>query len=349
MKMKSLVLLAMAIGCGLVAMLGVRQVLSGDKGPAVETAKVLVAVTNIMPGQPLDDTNVTFKDWPKDKIPQGAVTTHEQYVERSLRVSAVPNEVIMAAKLNEKGVFGATAEIPAGMRVATVPVTATQTHSGLILPGDRVDVVVTYTMHKMTAGQMNTQMGEIRKARTILQYIEVFATDNIRISAVPNGENTKEVSAKNISLLVTPDQYNLLALAAEKGKITLALRHRGDKEEVHTKTYDEQFFETNDGIARGNDDKKDDESEGDGDGKGKNKDVRQALDKEQTKVALAAKDEKEAKEEAKPTWKLRVYEGDKLREEQVELPAEPEPTGKEPSKAGKQLQQFLKNFFGGAR
>ena len=53
MKMKSLVLLAMAIGCGLVAMLGVRQVLSGDKGPAVETAKVLVAVTNIMPGQPL--------------------------------------------------------------------------------------------------------------------------------------------------------------------------------------------------------------------------------------------------------------------------------------------------------
>ena len=34
MKMKSLVLLAMAIGCGLVAMLGVRQVLSGDKGAA---------------------------------------------------------------------------------------------------------------------------------------------------------------------------------------------------------------------------------------------------------------------------------------------------------------------------
>jgi hypothetical protein len=62
---------------------------------------------------------------------------------------------------------------------------------------------------------------------------------------------------------------------------------------------------------------------------------------------LAAKDDKEAKEE-KPSWKLKVYEGDKLREEQVELPAEPEPTGKEPSKAGKQLQQFLKNFFRGA-
>jgi pilus assembly protein CpaB len=342
MKMKSLVLLAMAIGCGLVAMLGVRQVLSGDKGPAVETAKVLVAVTTIMPGQPLDDTNVAFKDWPKDKIPQGAVMTPEQYMERSLRSAVVPNEVIMAAKLNEKGVFGGSSEIPAGMRVATVPVTSTQTHSGLILPGDRVDVVVTYMMHKITGGQMNTQVGEVRKARTILQYIAVFATDNIRVSSGANGETTKEVSAKNISLLVTPDQYNLLALAVEKGKVTLALRHRGDKEQVHAKSYDEQVFET-DGVARGNEDKKDDE--GDDDGKGKNKDVRQALEKEQTKVASA----KEPKEEtAKPSWKLKVYEGDKLREEQVELPAEPEPTGKEPSKTGKQLQQFLKNFFRGA-
>ncbi len=338
MKMKSLVLLAMAIGCGLVAMLGVRQVLSGDKGPAVETVKVLVAVTGIMPGQPLDDTNVAFKDWPKDRVPQGAVTTPEQYVERSLRVAAVPNEVIMAAKLNEKGVFGGSSEIPAGMRVATVPVTATQTHSGLILPGDRVDVVVTYTMHKAANGQMNTQQGEVRKARTILQYIEVFATDNIRISAVPNGENTKEVSAKNISLLVTPDQYNLLALAAEKGKITLALRHRGDKEEVHPKIYDEQQFDT-DALTKGEDKKDDDSNDS-----GKKKDVRQALEKEQAKTAV----KEEPKEEAKPSWKIRVYEGDKLREEQVELPAEPEPTGKEPSKAGKQLQQFLKNFFRGA-
>jgi pilus assembly protein CpaB len=345
MKMKSLVLLAMAIGCGLVAMLGVRQVLSGDKGAAVETVKVLVAVTGIMPGQPLDDTNVAFKDWPKDRVPQGAVMTPEQYVERSLRVAAVPNEVIMAAKLNEKGVFGGSSEIPAGMRVATVPVNATQTHSGLILPGDRVDVVVTYTMHRAGNGQMNTQVGEVRKARTILQYIEVFSTDNIRISSGSNGENTKEVSAKNISLLVTPDQYNLLALAAEKGKITLALRHRGDKEEVHPKTYDEQVFDT-DSLSKGNADKTDEEKEADE--KGKNKDVRQALDKE-LKVASAAKEEKEAKEAAvKPSWKIRVYEGDKLREEQVELPAEPEPTGKEPSKAGKQLQQFLKNFFRGA-
>lgn len=185
MKMKSLVLLAMAIGCGLVAMLGVQQVLSGDKKPPVETGKVLVAITNIMPGQPLDDANVAFKAWDQNDIPQGAVTKSEEYQDRSLRVSAFPNEPIMIAKLNERGVFGGSSEIPKGMRVATVPVTVTETHSGLILPGDRVDIVATYTVARHLAGQMNSQAGEIKKAKTILQYIEVFATDNIRQAPFP--------------------------------------------------------------------------------------------------------------------------------------------------------------------
>jgi pilus assembly protein CpaB len=343
MKMKSLILLAMAIGCGFVAMLGVRQVLSSENKPVEETAKVLVALTSIMPGQPLDDTNVAFKDWPKQTIPQGAVTSHEQYVERSLRVGAVPNEPIMAAKLNDKGVFGGSSEIPSGMRVATVPVTMTKTHSGLILPGDRVDVVVTYTMHHVTAGQMNSQVGEIRKAKTILQYLEVFATDNVRLSGAPNGDN-KEVSAKNISLLVTPDQYNLLMLAETKGAISLALRNRGDKTDVHPRDVDETSFERT-AITRGNEDKQDEDSQAEGENKGKTKEVGATLDKEQAKAASAAKDGKEEKETVKPSWKLKVYEGDKLREEQVELPAEPDETGKEPAKAGGRWQEFLKNFF----
>jgi pilus assembly protein CpaB len=315
MKMKSLVLLAMAIGCGLVAMLGVQQVLSGDKKGPTETGKVLVAITNIMPGQPLDDSNVAFKEWDKKDIPQGAVTKPDEYQERSLKVSAFPNEPVMVAKLNEKGVFGGSSEIPNGMRVATVPVTVTKTHSGLILPGDRVDVVVTYTVSRNAGRQLNSQSGEIKKAKTILQYIEVFATDNIRQSAVPNGE-TKEVAAKNISLLVTPDQYVLLMLAESKGQISLALRHRGDNSESAPSEVDETAFEHLK-VTRGPNDKKDGED-----------DVHDTLDQEQLKVAEAKKKvevkPEPVKEKEKPTWTLRVFEGDKLREEAVELPEDPQ-------------------------
>jgi pilus assembly protein CpaB len=323
MKMKSLILLVMAIGCGFVAMLGVQQVLSGDKKPRVETATVLIAVTNIMPGQPLDDTNVVFKDWPKAEVPEGAVTTHEQYQERSLRVAAVPNEVIMSAKLNEKGVFGGSSEIPAGMRVATVPVNITKTHSGLIMPGDRVDVVVTYNMTTPSRGQ-------IQKTKTILQYIEVFATDNIRQSGVPNAE-TKEMNAKNISLIVTPDQYNLLMLAESKGKISLALRRRGDNTEVHPMDVDETMFDGVRMTTRGKEDEKDEagEEQQKEPGKGHGKDAK----------------EKEAETTDKPTWTLKIFEGDKLREEQVEIPQEPGEAAKNPEKPAGRWPAFLKNFF----
>jgi pilus assembly protein CpaB len=347
MKMKSLVLLAMAIGCGLVAMLGVQQVLSGDKKPAVETGKVLVAITNIMPGQPLDESNVAFKEWDKKDIPQGAVTKPEEYQERSLRVSTFPNEPIMVAKLNEKGVFGGSSEIPKGMRVATVPVTVTDTHSGLILPGDRVDVVVTYTMARHAPNQMNSQEGEIKKAKTILQYIEVFATDNIRQSAVPNGE-TKEVAAKNISLVVNPDQYVLLMLAKSKGQISLALRHRGDDSEAKPAEIDETVFEHMK-VTRGLNEKKDGKEADDG-----KVAVGDSLDREQMKVAEASPQKSEAKPDAKaaesikekekPTWLLRIFDGDKLREEQVELPDGPE-AGPNGAKAGSGWMEFFQRAF----
>jgi pilus assembly protein CpaB len=340
MKMKSLVLLVMAVGCGFVAMLGVQQVLSGDKKPAVETDKVLVAVTNIMPGQPLDDTNVTFKEMSKNQIPPGAVTTKEQFAERSLRVSAVPNEVIMSAKLNEKGIFGGSSEIPEGMRVATVPVNVTKTHSGLILPGDRVDVVLTYVLN--LAGK-----GQVKKAKTILQYIEVFATDNIRQSAVPNGEN-KEIAAKNISVLVTPDQYNVLMLAESKGQLSLALRHRGDDSQVHPVDIDETSFEElriGRGLARKDDGTKEKPGEDE-----QPTAVKEFLDKEQSKTVEATKPAEAAKEPTKPTWKLKVYEGDKVREEQVELAEEPAsatPTG--PEKPGGRWNEFFKSIFPGKK
>jgi pilus assembly protein CpaB len=77
MKFKSVVLLAVAIDCGLVAMLGVQQVMSGDKAAEKKMIKVLIAIEEISPGVPLDETNVAFKELPEDMVPSGAVTKQE--------------------------------------------------------------------------------------------------------------------------------------------------------------------------------------------------------------------------------------------------------------------------------
>jgi pilus assembly protein CpaB len=233
MKVKSLMLLAVAIGCGLVAMLGVQQVLSsGKSAPEPEMGQVCVAAQEIPAGMLLTETMIRVEKWPLATIPEGTVRDPKELGERALKVRAFPGDLILEVKLGAKG-GGASVAIPKGMRVVTVPVNLTMTHSGLIQPGDHVDVLVTYKTR-------DDKRGQIEKTKTVLEYIEVFATDRLR--DVENGDNVK-TEAKNISLLVTPEQGSLLMLAASKGQLQLALRHIEDSEQSNVAAVDDTFFD----------------------------------------------------------------------------------------------------------
>ena len=233
MKVKSLMLLAVAIGCGLVAMLGVQQVLSsGKNAPEPEMGQVCVAAQEIPAGMLLTDTMIRVEKWSLATIPEGAVRDPKELTERALKVRAFPGDLILEVKLGAKG-GGASVAIPRGMRVVTVPVNLTMTHSGLIQPGDHVDVLVTYKTR-------DDKRGQIEKTKTVLEYIEVFATDRLR--DVEAGDNVK-TEAKNISLLVTLEQGQLLMLAASKGQLQLALRHNEDTDQGNTVAVDDTFFE----------------------------------------------------------------------------------------------------------
>ena len=314
MKFKTIVLLAVAVGCGLVAMLGVQQMTK--KGPAAEEeyAQVLFATTEITSGTLLDEANVGFKRWPKDQVPQGAVTTAEQYDNRSLRGNAVPGEMIMLAKLSEKGVWGASADIPEGMRVVTVPVDLTKSHSGLIAAGDRVDVLVTY--------KARDEQGMSTRTRTFLEAIKVFATDSRRASEVT--KDGEEVKAKNISLLVTPEQANLVMLAVNKGQIHLALRHKGDTTVANTQAISDSFFEGGDSL----DNAGDLESDLTGTDTTTPTSVRSALETELNRQMAPPSEPTVATsevEEPKQTWKIHIYAGTSVRVEEVELPEDEQP------------------------
>jgi pilus assembly protein CpaB len=318
MKFKTVVLLAVAVGCGLVAMLGVQQLTK--KGPASEEeyAQVLFAAIEITSGTLLDESNVSFKRWPKDQVPAGAVTSAEQYEQRSIRGNVVPGEMIMLAKLSEKGVWGASADIPEGMRVVTVPVDLTKSHSGLVQAGDRVDVMVTY--------KSRNDQGMSTRTRTFLEAIKVFATDSRRASEVT--KDGEEVKAKNISLLVTPEQANLVMLATNKGQIHLALRHKGDTTVANTPSIGDYVFDDGDSLANVGD-MGDDLSEAESATETVPGDVRSALELElnrqigQEPTATTAEVVPEKK-----TWKIQIYAGNTLRVEEIELPADEQPSPK---------------------
>jgi pilus assembly protein CpaB len=214
MKNQSLVLLVVAVGCGLVAMLGVKKVISQKPVETVETVQVLSAISAISPGAPLDEMNTKFVEIAVTSVPEGAVTDIKDIAERFLKVPVMPGDWILKEKLTESR--GAEASIPEGMAAVPIPVDATTSFSGMLLPGNKIDLLLTFS-------EQNASGQSVQKTITVLEFVEVFAVDN-RVYGV---DKEGEAQAKNISLLVTPDQGKAVILAAKIGTLSTMMRARG--------------------------------------------------------------------------------------------------------------------------
>ncbi|MCR9201974.1 MAG: Flp pilus assembly protein CpaB [Planctomycetaceae bacterium] len=231
MKNQTVVLLAVAGACGLVAMFGVKKYLdqqnNKEQAPKVT---VLRALTPIKQGAALNATNTQLVSVEKDSVPDGVVTDMEQVKDRSLKVPRGAGDWILVDQLSAKGELGVVTAIPKGYRVQTIPVDATTHHSGMLQPGNRIDLFVTYQdIDKDTRERINV-------SSLVLEYVEVFAVDSAQYGVDQTGENDK---ARNISLLVTPEQLHKVNLAMKQGDITTVLRSTEDTEKINIASLDE--------------------------------------------------------------------------------------------------------------
>lgn len=220
MRTKSIALLAVALGCGLVASIGITQVLA-TRAPEVqlvtgETETIFVALGEVAMGDMLSAQLVRLEPWPKDKVPPGAITKLDDLDGRRTKVKLFAGEPILEDKLFRKGEeYIPTSLIPKGYRVVAVKATTDTVGGNLLNPGDRVDVMVYLTR--------NPQFDiETTGMRTVLENIKVFAVNDI--VEVGSEKESRTIKAATVSLLVTPEQAAKLALAAELGPIKLALR-----------------------------------------------------------------------------------------------------------------------------
>jgi pilus assembly protein CpaB len=229
MRAKSMALLMLALGCGLVASIGITQVMAKrnveQNTPAGDSVPIFVAIKDISLGEPLSSAVLKKESWPKDKVPPGALTKIEDVERRRVRQKLFAGEPVLENKLLSKGASsqGASAVIPQGYRVVSVQVDAVS-GSGLILPGDRVDVLV------YLSGNSSKQDVRETSTRSVLQDIKVFAVNDV-VELDKDGKD-KTIIAKTISLLVTPAQAAKVTLASEMGKIRLVMR--GPEDDAHT-------------------------------------------------------------------------------------------------------------------
>ncbi len=226
MRPKSLILLLLALGCGLVASIGISQVLDSQNKnqAAIETVPIYVALHNINLGDPVDDGMVSLQEWPKDKVPVGAVTKWDEIEGRRPKTIIFQGEPLNDGKFLAKGeTHDPIAGIPPGMRLKTVSVDARKSAAGLLSPGDRVDVQL-FVLRSEQNGVANPF------TKIILQNIRVFAVDQ---AVQRTSEGTEErIVAKTVSLVVTPQQASRMTTAENMGEISLIPRHPDDNKIV---------------------------------------------------------------------------------------------------------------------
>ncbi|MEI8371893.1 MAG: Flp pilus assembly protein CpaB [Planctomycetota bacterium] len=232
MRGKSLALLVLSLGCGIVAALGITQVLAkrGDSPAPSDTTPLYVAKADIAVGSVLTQESVKLEQWPKDRVPTGAVIRQEDVDGRRTRQKIYAGEPIIEPKLLTHGQVPIDGLVPKGLRVVPVPVSSEAIHSGLVLPGSRCDVQV------FIRADPSIGVGETL-CKTILQDVRVFAVNDVTSteSQDPKAPETKSMPlGKTVSLLVTPAQAQIVTLASQLGSIRLILRSAEDSEQPKT-------------------------------------------------------------------------------------------------------------------
>ena len=184
---------------------------------------VVVTSSDLTYGVKLERSMLHVVSYPKDAVPQGAFSTVDSVAGQTTKVFLGAREPVTAIKLSSRG-GGLSMLVPPAMRAASVEVNQVSGVSGFVLPGDRVDVLVTV--------DARTGNREDAITRTILQNITVLAAGQ-----KTQQENNKPITVQAVTLQVDPTGAEQLALARHEGEISLALRNPEDQEKVKTAAY----------------------------------------------------------------------------------------------------------------
>jgi pilus assembly protein CpaB len=227
MRNKRLIIaLLAAITFGLIAAVSVKQYLLSAQA-INRTNEVVVAKVEIPVGSRIIPEQLTVAQFPADVTPIGAISAIDENLIGRVVITAIsPKDPVTESKLAPVGSLGGLSSvIPEGYRAMTVKVDDVVGVSGFIMPGTLVDVVVVIQPPKGTANE------EVI-SKIVLQNIKVLASgQNID---KPKNDREVERSVKAVTLQVTPEQAEKLALASSEGKLQLVMRNSVDQADEKT-------------------------------------------------------------------------------------------------------------------
>ena len=227
MSIRTVLILLLALVFGLAAALGVNLLMRKPEPEKPEIVPVVVASTNVPRFGTLTADQLKIRELPSDMVPSGAFSRIEDVVDpenpRAVFSGLVRDEIVLEGKLSAKGKGrGMATAVRHGMRAFTISTTTLASGvAGFILPGSKVDVLLTVTR---TGGQNDPTGGG--QTSTLLQNVEILAVD--QLVKPPNENRVDPKELRSVTLLVTPQQAAKLDLGQNKGVLHLTLRNPED-------------------------------------------------------------------------------------------------------------------------
>jgi pilus assembly protein CpaB len=232
---KNWIVLITAVGVGGLAALGAKNYLSRQVAELEEREKnkamvqVVVAKTDLAKGARLSTENLATRAMPKEWAHSGAVTP-DQFDRANGSVLAYPasaGEPLIWAQLEGQRTPTFSARLTAGRRAVTVPVDEISSLSGMVEPGDLIDIVVSVNKDKQ------------HFTFTLLQSVTVLATGT-KATQQDKAADGRGRSFTTITLDTNPDDAKRVIAAREVGRVTALLRAPNDNSRVSAQRSDAQ-------------------------------------------------------------------------------------------------------------
>lgn len=223
MKSKQVILMALAVGCGLIAAVFAAR-FSQQQAPTIEMVEVLVAAKNLeqgsvfgssKPGAKAEDHKkeleklLTKQEYPKGTVPEQALTKAKlpEFYGLRLKRTRLKDEFVREDDLtNQTTIQMPPGKLGYGMRVQPEVIAG-----GFVLPGAKVDIALTEPKSSNTKG----------RSTWILRDVLVVAVD--QASSTPEGANAMP-NASTVTLALTPKEFQILEIGRMRGELRLGLR-----------------------------------------------------------------------------------------------------------------------------
>jgi pilus assembly protein CpaB len=233
MNTQRLIVLGLALVAAGGAALLVRTMIGGGtpkleaRTASVPMSEVLVASSNLAPGQELSADQVRWEKWPTASVDssfsthQSATSEQAAVKETVVRAPIIAGQPITNTMIVHGDAAGfMAASVTPGMRAVSITIGTDAGAGGFILPNDRVDVILT---RKFSSSEPIIVTSEI-----LLSDVRVLAVDQ----TYKQDKDTKAVNAKSATLELTPGQAEIIARAQVAGTLSMALRPLGDQGDV---------------------------------------------------------------------------------------------------------------------